>query len=171
MSARLPVRLDPLKECHHGKEYSGGIPLERMKRLTVMLQSSDSLAECNLRFSLQGKGCYRLEGKVRAMLKLECQRCLHTMLLDVDREFSLAFIQNEAQAALLDERWDPYLMGEDAVDVSSLIEDELILAIPDVPRHIEIDKCQLSAWQADELEEFELKPENPFTVLAHLKKH
>jgi uncharacterized protein len=171
MSVRLPVRLDPIKECHRQAEYRGSIPLAQMKRLALMLEVADASAQCVLRFSIQGKGRYRLEGQVQAELQLECQRCLQPMLFKVEREFRLALIQSEAQVEQLGERWDPLVLSEDTLTLAELIEDELILAVPDVPRHAENEKCQISGWQPDELEEFESKPENPFTVLAGLKKH
>jgi len=171
MSARLPFRLDPLKECQRGAERSGVMPLTRMKRLATMLQAVETSAECTLKFSLQGKGRYRLEGRVQAALQLECQRCLHPMLLKVDRGFRLALLQTDKQAEHLDESWDPYVLSDESLDISELIEDELILAIPDIPRHLEEAECQLSGWQPDKLEEFESKPENPFAVLSSLKKH
>ena len=171
MSARLPFRLDPLKECQREAERSGVLPLIRMKRLATMLRVVDTSAQCNLKFSIQGKGCYRLEGRVQAELQLECQRCLHPMLLNVDREFRLALLQSDNQAEELDESWEPFVLSDESLDISELIEDELILAIPDVPRHTEERECQLSGWQSAKFEEFESKPENPFAVLTSLKKH
>ncbi len=171
MSARLPFRLDPVKECQRGAERSGVMPFTRMKRLATMLQAVDASAECTLKFSFQGKGRYRLEGRVQTALQLECQRCLYPMLLKVDREFRLALLQTDKQAEYLDESWEPYVLNDESLDISELIEDELILAIPDIPRHIEEDECHLSGWQPDKLEEFESKPENPFAVLTSLKKH
>jgi len=171
MAARLPFRLDPVKECQREAELRGIMPFTRMKRLITLLQAADATAQCCLKFSIQGKGCYRLEGHVQAKLQLECQRCLHPMLLSVDRKFKLALLQSDSQVEHLDNDWEPFILGDDFLDVSELIEDELILAIPDVPRHIEEGRCQLSGWQSDRLEEFESKPENPFAVLMNLKKH
>ncbi|RUM94771.1 MAG: hypothetical protein DSZ28_01450 [Thiothrix sp.] len=171
MSARLPLRLDPVKECQREVERSGVLPLTRMKRLAAMLQVVDASARCSLKFSIQGKGHYRLEGRVQVDLQLECQRCLHPMLLSVDREFRLALLQSDSQAEHIGEDWEPFVLSEESLDISELIEDELILAIPDIPRHIDERECQPSDWQSDKLDELEIKPENPFAVLTSLKKH
>ncbi len=171
MSARLPFRLDPIKECQRGAEHRGVMSLTRMKRLATMLQAVDAEVQCNLTFSIQGKGLYRLEGHIQTELQMECQRCLHAMSLGVDREFKLGLLQTEAQVEALDERWEPFILSDESLDISELIEDELILAIPDVPRHRERAACQLSGWQPDKLEPFESKPESPFAVLTNLKKH
>lgn len=170
MSARLPVRLNPVKECQRNAEYTGQIPLVQMKRLAALLQAADTSAHCDLRFSTQGRRCYRLEGQLRAELQLECQRCLQPLAFKVQRELRLALVQSEAQVGQIDKSWDPVLLVEETLGILELIEDELILALPDVPMHAESEKCQLSGWAADELEDFEKKPEKPFAALADYKK-
>ncbi len=68
--------------------------------------------------------------------RLECQRCLQPLneALRVDQH--LRFVAGEDEAARLDEESEDDVLALVArLDVFSLLEDELILALPLVPRH------------------------------------
>jgi len=98
---------------------------------------------------------------------LQCQRCLQTMTqtLRVDRRFR--FVRNEEQAAELDEESDDDVLAlPTRLDLVALLEDELILALPIVPRH---DSCPqpLPIQPAAEADE-EAAP-HPFAALAALR--
>jgi len=72
---------------------------------------------------------------------------------------------------LLPERYDPFLSGNDEVDLKTLVEDEIILALPDVPLHAGDEICM----QTDRNKGKDLGPEpeqkeNPFALLAKLKQ-
>lgn len=74
--------------------------------------------------------------QAEAEVTLQCQRCLEPVVqrLVVDRRFWLA--ASEAEAARLDaESEDEHLVLEPRLNLHGLIEDELILALPLVPRH------------------------------------
>ena len=77
-------------------------------------------------------------GEAQATLRLICQRCLEPMdqALAVDRPFR--FVSSE-QVALDedDQSEEDLLVASQAFDAMALIEDELILALPLVPRHPE----------------------------------
>lgn len=107
--------------------------------------------------------------QAHAELGLQCQRCLQTLFeaVRVDREFH--FVDDEALAEKLDEEQEvDVLVLTREFDLQALIEDELILALPLVPRH---DVCPQplpqSGAQADSPAEARPKP---FAALAALRK-
>ncbi len=70
------------------------------------------------------------------VVRLECQRCLQPLSepLQVDRQ--LRFVLGDDEAARLDEDSEHDVLALVArLDVIELLEDELILALPLVPRH------------------------------------
>jgi uncharacterized protein len=104
-----------------------------------------------------------------AVLPLTCQRCLGPVdvSLSIDRAFR--FVADEATAeAQDDEAEEDLLVISRSFDLLSLIEDELLMDLPPVPRH---ETCpvpvQLSAQDPD----FETEAErpNPFAALGKLK--
>lgn len=74
--------------------------------------------------------------RANATLELVCQRCLQSMphALNVERGFR--FVKDEAEAERLDEHSeDDVLALGHPLDMLALVEDELILALPLIPRH------------------------------------
>jgi uncharacterized protein len=67
---------------------------------------------------------------------LQCQRCLATLVQPLSLRRRMRFARNEAEAARLDELLDDDVLSLPArLDLHELLEDELILALPLVPRH------------------------------------
>lgn len=106
--------------------------------------------------------------KAGTRVMLECQRCLQPVPVEVNAERSFLFVHGENAAAELDaDSEDDVLALTRALDLRALVEDELLLGLPLVPRHeVCPEPLQMADEEAPELEE---KP-NPFAVLASLKR-
>jgi uncharacterized protein len=100
---------------------------------------------------------------------LECQRCLKPMRTALAVERSYLFVHGEATAAELDaDSEDDVLAITRALDARELIEDELLLALPLVPRH---DTCpEPLSLPVDDLSAADDAPPHPFAGLAALKR-
>ncbi len=97
---------------------------------------------------------------------LECQRCLQPVQVELQVERSFLFVHGEEAAAQLDEQIDEDVLPlTRALDLRGLIEDELLLAMPLVPRHL---TCPVPLPRITE-EEATPQASNPFDVLAALK--
>ena len=125
-----------------------------------------------MRFERDRERRATLTGRITAELALECQRCLDVVMLPVEIDVALAFIEVIDQASLLPDALDPCLVEEGRVLFRDLIEDELLLTLPQVPMH-ESGTC--SASHEDKPDESFVEPdkgssENPFAVLAELKR-
>jgi uncharacterized protein len=118
----------------------------------------------------------RLTLECRCVVSLQCQRCLQPVeqVLEVKRRFR--FVDDEASAQALDEGNDDedVLALRGRLDLIELLEDELILALPLVPRH---ERCPqpLAASQAAAAPTADQAPaaanerHRPFEALAQLK--
>ena len=99
---------------------------------------------------------------------LQCQRCLLPMTdaVRVDRHFR--FVADEDTAAVLDDEIeDEVLVLAKSLNLRDLVEDEMLLALPLVPRH---DVCpEAVPMQFGDVEAVEEKA-NPFAGLAILRK-
>jgi uncharacterized protein len=97
---------------------------------------------------------------------LQCQRCLQPLALDLAVDRWLRFVEGEDEAARLDEESeDDVLALTRSLDLHALVEDELILALPIVPRH-EVCPDPLPTEAQDEPE----SAPNPFAALAALRR-
>jgi len=99
---------------------------------------------------------------------LQCQRCLLplTQAVQVDRHFR--FVADEDTAAALDDEIDDeVLVLTKSLNLRDLVEDEMLLALPLVPRH---EVCpEAVPLQFGDVEAVEEKA-NPFAGLAILRK-
>jgi uncharacterized protein len=103
---------------------------------------------------------------------LICQRCLEPMVasLQVDRWFR--FVADEETAARLDESSDDDVLVMDRTfDVLSLVEDELLLDWPSVPRHLDCQAPQPSVLPEPQADDAERRPDpRAFAELARLRR-
>ncbi len=171
------LRLEPL--CKAGATVQGTWPLVGMQRLAADFAA---VADGNAHWALQGStravagGEAELWVRVQAhaLVPLQCQRCLGPMAerLDVDR--AIRFVRGEDLAARLDEETDDDVLSlPAALDLHALVEDELILALPLVPRHA--GPCpQPLLPETAAADETPPQPANeephPFAALAALKR-
>lgn len=108
--------------------------------------------------------------KVHAVLPLTCQRCLAPVEVTIEVDRAFRFVADEATAeALDDESEEDLLVISRSFDLPGLIEDELLMEMPVVPRHT---RCPTEVKLVVADPEFEAQPEgrpNPFAVLQQLK--
>lgn len=104
----------------------------------------------------------------RTRLALVCQRCLGPVETPLEVERHFLFVHGEDAAALLDESSDDDVLAMTrALDLRELVEDELLLAMPLVPRH---EVCPVTLVLPGEVAEEEEAAAHPFAVLAALKR-
>lgn len=116
-----------------------------------------------------GKAQTWLQVTAQAQVALTCQRCLKPVEEHLDIDRWIRFVDTEAEAAELDaDSDDDVLALPRHLDARELIEDELLLALPLVPRH---EVCpEPLAHADDEAESEEEERPNPFAKLAALKR-
>ncbi|MEW8027535.1 MAG: YceD family protein [Candidatus Thiodiazotropha sp.] len=172
MSKRFPDRLDPWRFADLGKEIGGELPLDTFSRLSACLLKPAGNVSFRLSFGRDQERRAILRGWLKAKLSLQCQRCLEEVNLPIDTRLSVVFVQGLDEAEMLAEDLDPCLVEDDQVVFRDLIEDELLLALPQVAMH------DPGACAAPSLGVAEEKPsensgqerENPFAALAEFKR-
>ena len=180
MPKALPEHIYPLRLARHGETLAGSVGLGQMPRLAALLYEKGGAADIALSFGRSDDGQACVCGRIDAGLALLCQRCLEPMRIDVGREVSLALVAEDTEAAALDARYEPLLVGDEPVPLAGLIEDELILALPDFSRHPD-GQCEMPPG-ADGVEDSargkhdgeaetsgDSGEENPFSILQSLK--
>jgi uncharacterized protein len=176
MSKSLPELLDPRKAAAQSESYRGDLPLAGLSRLQSLVKTGQldpdqgpggGQAAYRLHFHRDASGRDVVEGSVRSQLRLRCQRCTEGFDLAVDADFKLALVAGLDEAEALPEQYDPLLIETPVIRPRDLIEDELILAVPAVPRHPEA-ACRAPATQAPS-DTGTLRP-SPFPALAQLRR-
>ena len=111
---------------------------------------------------------------VEAKVVMQCQRCLNDMEVPVKSTSLMACVRTDEEAAALPAAYEP-LIVDDAADLSDIVEEEILLAIPVSPIH-EVEcksTAQQAALEADaedpETVEDIAERDSPFAVLEQLK--
>jgi uncharacterized protein len=170
-------RLDVKAFAQAGAKLAGHDSLLKYERLALEAKGLhpdllvDWQAEGELRTALGGMSQVWLRLKVQASFPMECQRCLTPVdiPLEVDRAFR--FVADEATAEALDDESEEDLLAlSREFDLRELIEDELLMALPVVPKHDECPTAVPLASSDDDFEEASAVKPNPFAALAGLRK-
>ena len=172
----VPRRLDVKAFAKAAAILSGQEVLSTYQRLMEEAkgQGGDRKLEWQARgeLSVGGSGFQQIWLHLNAdvVLPLTCQRCLGPVDIDVEVDRSFRFVSTEEQAQAEDEEAEEDVLALDRdFNLSELIEDELLMELPVVPRHAVCPtEVKLVAQDLDFVLESAAKP-NPFAVLAKLQ--
>lgn len=163
MSREFPDWINPWTAAQGHRRFAGTVPLARMKRLGRSLESTDGEACFEAEFDLDEDKRPVIELSAAADVSLMCQASLEPYVAPLERSSTLAVIESEGELELLAEHYDPVVVDAGRLALAQLVEDELILALPQVPRNPEVDAVSYSTGQTDEDELPERR--NPFAAL------
>jgi uncharacterized protein len=135
----------------HG-ELSGDLELGKLPRLTGLLQSAEGSVRASLRFRQRGQGALALTLEYEATVQLICQRCLEPYGERLANRVEMALVEEDTGASL-PEGLEPVELDEGRLHPAGLVEDELIVALPLVPKHANVEDCGSLADQLATLTE------------------
>ncbi|MCM8596804.1 DUF177 domain-containing protein [Accumulibacter sp.] len=157
MSQRTLIDSDAF--CREGGVLHGEVPVATLTRLFDLLADPAGSLVYRLAGGAASRGRGLLVVEVQGVLALCCQRCLEAIEYPLRLRSLIEFVEDEddlTQEQLEDDSRD-FLPHQKALDVESLIEDEILLALPVAPRH---DDCHLPVGGG------ESERVSPFSVLA-----
>ncbi|MCB1757628.1 MAG: DUF177 domain-containing protein [Gammaproteobacteria bacterium] len=174
---KLPVRFNPSRLLARDQTYAVEIPVAQFTRLSEFLLSEKGMVRAEMRF-FEADGRVGVAGHFQAGCEMECQRCLNSFEQNLEADFSLTFVSDEAAAEALPDELDPVILDENGhIHSVDLLEDELILQLPVSARHTDIRTC-VDLGYAGELTEDDdavmggedQTRRNPFEILKNLTK-
>ncbi|MDF1484347.1 YceD family protein [Ramlibacter sp. H39-3-26] len=175
-----PDSLDVVAFAHAAGRLADTDPLSKYERLAQETQAPqpdlgtfcvDWRAEGEWRPAPGGGATAWLHLQAHAELPLVCQRCLGPLLLPLSVDRLFRFVADEATADAEDEEAEEdLLVASRDFHLRALVEDELLMALPVVPRHAECPvDVKLSAADPG-FEAAEAERPHPFAALQALKK-
>ena len=175
MTSRPPHALALFDFARVEGELHGSVPLSALPRLRELLESDEGApVEWTLRGFQRERTGLRPQAmvalRVRAELRLICQRCLQEMTQVIEDAVDFRLVIDEPPMTLEElEAEDEALPAEDPVDVLELIEDQLILALPLVPMHAVCPQSQTAEQSPARPESApEAERQHPFANLRDL---
>ena len=186
-----PSRFNPDLLARDSTQYSVNLPLGQFSRLREILLDDVGDMNATFRFSRR-KDAVMVSGRLSTCYKPQCQRCLEPMEHLVDEPFEFVFAKTEQAARDMPDGLDPVVLDDNGqIHVVDLFEDELILHTPTVPKHEQLEQCDVSEHvlstaeldqhtaqganeneqESNETGDIGNKRKNPFDVLKNLDLH
>jgi uncharacterized protein len=131
-------------------EFEFAIPVGELPGIPTELSIADEPVRVIVRFGReQGTAVAHVE--VRATLRPLCQRCLAPMTIEVSSSSLVAVIERADAADRVPGEMETFLAPEGRCDLAALAAEELLLALPIVPRHAEGAACEPATAVPSEL--------------------
>jgi uncharacterized protein len=154
-----PKAIDGLAFARNAAVLKGRLGMESLPRL-AQSGCSGSVFDFVLTGEINERGKPGLKLALDGSMRLQCQRCLGSLELPMHLEAQLEFASSEAEITSTDDDVERVVAGRE-MSVAVLMEDEVLLALPMVPRH---EQCSAAAG-------FGANAEPPaFQALAGLRK-
>lgn len=170
MSRDFPDWISPERAAEGKRVFSGTVPLSRMKRLLPILAAAEGDASFVAAFRRDLDKRVVIDLQVDAALRLTCQASLEVYDEQVKRRCELAVIDHDSEQAGLPDGYDFVKSENGRLALAALVEDELLLGLPHVPRKPGLERVEYSTGgTAPESEVSQDKgTKNPFAVLRDL---
>lgn len=138
MDTRLPKLVDPSRLAAKRETLSGELPASNISRLTALYDISEPV-EVSLSFAPDGLGQSAVTGELNAVLKSQCQRCLGPLSVAVRHVIDLRVLDLDqfmgGREDALETAVDDTVEYRSKLNIYELVEDELVLSTPIIPRH------------------------------------
>lgn len=121
--------------AERGAVLEGELELAGLERLKALLNSSEGSAKARLSFRLHSGATLVMALECEASLELVCQRCLEPVAHKVSEQVDFAIAEDQESLAVLPRGMDLIALEGDRLQPAILIEDELIVSLPLVPKH------------------------------------
>jgi len=172
MSREYPDWISPNRAAEGKRMFSGTIPLARMKRLAPLLVDTQGEASFTAAFRTDLDQRIIIDLQVEAALPLICQASLEVYDEQVRRRSELVVIDDDNEQFELPDSYEPVSTEHGRLALASLVEDELLLALPQIPRKPGLKEVVYStggqAVKSETLPEGSRK--NPFSALQDMLK-
>lgn len=171
MSTHAPDLADPWRLVEFRNHFAGLAPPASFPRVAGAVHGMDEAVEYELRFGKDAEGRAAIEGWVKVRLVMLCQRCLQPVEIKIDSSFALVLVASDAEADRLPEHLEAVVVSNGPMRILDFIEDEMLLSLPSVPKHVV--PCLIIPGNSpeDSADEQGSETNNPFAALAALKKH
>lgn len=166
----IPNQLDPRRFADRGLTMQGEWPLSGFSRLVELVEDADGEVKVSLSFFRDEQNLPVVEMELSAQVGMSCQRCLGLVMLPLAGTYHYVVVRPGSDTNGLPEEYDIIELDDESMDVRALVEEELLLCLPIVPKHPDGECKHPEGYVEPELSEEDIARSNPFSVLAQLRK-
>lgn len=176
------IMMDPKHFARLGKPYMRALKVSDLPRVSESVVDESGEIDVLFEVLLSDRSLPVIQGRVSGWLNLECQSSLDIFRYPLEVEMNLMCVYNESQMQGVLEHLEPILLNEDGrLDVLDMIEQEILLNLPIVPRKdctsdvnqayyvLPAQSQETEKTQKIQTQKLNVKKDNPFAILASLK--
>ena len=167
-------QIDPLVYARQRREWVGrvsGASFERLSTLAAVDQVSIELA-----FEIDEHDRVRMQGGGRTKARIVCQRCLEEVDVAVESSLDVRIMGSEQSANAAAKDYEVIVIDTRTLSVAELVEDDLILALPEVgcdiadvcPHRLPMTYPAAASTTSDD--DQVRRDDHPFAALGKLKE-
>lgn len=158
----IPVQVPASRALVRAEQFAGSVSPHGLKRLQEFAPR-DLEAELYVRTDSARRGW--LEGRISGVLRLQCQTCSTPFDWKLAAPVSLILAMDEDEEARLMADYEPVLVAEDRLMLHQIVEDEILLALPMIPR---CSACENSGPASAETSLEPVEKPGPLAALKNL---
>ena len=151
LTGPLPARLDHRKMASQAQVLRGAVPISQLPRFGEMLAEADGDIDLVLAFSRGKQGRTQIRGSAQAAVGLICQKCLRPFRQSLDCVINFEVVGSDAGCDQLEDDADTIVCDDKEISLTVLLEDELSMSMPMIPRHT-VTQCPSNEYRRVDLE-------------------
>lgn len=168
MGAPFPLSVQPYLLAKKQARLTGELSVSRMPRLYKACTPLHEAVRVAIEFLEYQDDIAQAQITLRTELVLQCCRCLEDIQQEMSIKKCLLIAHSEKSIHNIGDDNDLILCEDNRLDTALLIEDELLLQLPQFPVHQNTSQC--SSAMLRHIGHFQEKatPHNPFSILKEL---
>ncbi|MEE4638855.1 MAG: YceD family protein [Wenzhouxiangella sp.] len=167
MSRDYPDWLDPFKAAQARRRFVGTIRLSELESVQDLIEEpGEAEVAFGLDFDLDDQREVRVSVRVSGRVPMLCQRTLQPFWQQIDSNSVVAIVDAESAIERLPEDYEPLVLEEPRLRLVDLVAEELLLALPLVPRAPGSEPVGTQEASGPEAADVQ----RPFAVLADLTR-
>lgn len=116
---------------HH---FQGEVKISHLTRLAPQLADATGALDVELTAGKDRAGSPAVSGTIKGVLTLVCQRSEHPFQWVCDLKTDLRLVETDAEEKALLAEAEPYRVEDDRLPLRELVEDEILLSLPMLPK-------------------------------------
>jgi len=133
-TAGIPKHVGATRAIATRQRFVGSVPLAQLTRVAAQLADTTGSLDVDLEAGKDAAGLAWLRGGIKGALSLTCQRGLHPFPWTCEVATQLRLVASESEEERAMKEAEAYLVEDDQLPLREIVEDEVLLALPMMPR-------------------------------------
>ena len=174
LAGPLPALVDYRKMANQAGELVGSLAVSEFPRFAEMLAEKVGEVHLELLFERDEEHRVTVSGQVSVAAILTCQNCLKPYTEQIEGALDYLIVSSEAKLVEHEVDKDSIIYEDGKIPTTMLVEDDLILMVPMIPKHL--GDCPESEYAAPDTDSLVIEEESstthrPFAGLAEAMKN